>query len=93
MPELQGTSRLCWNPRVAARTVSGEAFILLEGRMVTLNEVGTFIWERCEEGATITEIVAAVVDEFEVDEATAERDARALVAQLLAKGMLAASPG
>ncbi len=77
-----------WNPRVASRTLKGTAFVLLNSRMLRLNEVGTRIWERFEHGATVQEVAAAVVDEFETTLAQAAPDIQELVAELVRKDML-----
>ena len=45
---------------MACRTLDGTAFILLASRMVSLNEVGTFIWERFQNAATLEDVVQSV---------------------------------
>lgn len=80
--------RLYWNPRVACRTLDETAFILLNSRMVRLNEVGTFIWELYENGSTIDEVVAQVVEEFETTTEQAAADANAFVDELVTKELL-----
>ena len=52
------------------------------GGLVTCNEVGAFIWKTLENGATMDELVAAILDEFETDEQTARSDAEEFVAKL-----------
>lgn len=42
--------------------------------MITVNETGAFLWEKLAEGATEAELVSAMLDEYEVDEATAKAD-------------------
>jgi hypothetical protein len=60
---------------------------LEESRVRLLNEVGSFLWERCD-GATIDQIVAAVCERFAVDEATARADVVAFIDDLAARGLL-----
>lgn len=79
---------LRWNPKVACRTLDGTAFILLKSRMVSLNEVGTFIWERFKDGAELDEVVERVVEEFEVAREVARADALEFVHALVEKEML-----
>jgi hypothetical protein len=79
---------LKWNPRVACRTLDGTAFILLNSRMLRLNEVGTYIWERFEDGATLDGVVDGVISEFDTTPAKAKADAQAFVKQLVAKEVL-----
>lgn len=40
----------------------------------TLNETGAFIWEQIDGKKTIGEIIKAVVEEFDTEPQTAERD-------------------
>jgi len=77
-----------WNPRVACRTLEGSAFVLVNSTMVRLNEVGSFIWERFAEPATLASVVEAVVTEFATTAAEARRDAEAFVAALVEKQAL-----
>ena len=65
-----------WNPKVACRTLDGTAFILLNSRMLSLNEVGTFLWDRLEEGASLEHLVGDVLEEFATDETQAKEDAQ-----------------
>lgn len=64
------------------------AFVLLGNRMVSLNEVGTFLWERLERGAEVAELVGEVVDAFETTQARAAADTRAFVRRLVDEAML-----
>ncbi len=77
-----------WNSKVACRTLEGTAFILLDSRMVRLNEVGTRIWELYETGSTIKTVVDQIVVEFEAGADRVERDANVFVGELLEKQML-----
>lgn len=79
---------LKWNSKVACRTLEGTAFILLKSRMVSLNEVGTFIWEQFEKGTTIEGVAAQVVKQFETSLDAARTDAREFVRALVEKEML-----
>ena len=77
-----------WNPRVATRTYDGTAFILLDSRMVSLNEVGSRIWELCRDGAELDEVGRMIAQEFETTEDVARRDAEQFVTDLVARDML-----
>ena len=79
---------LKWNPRVACRTLDGTAFILLNSRMLRLNEVGTYIWERFENGATLDKVVDGILEEFETTPKKAKADAAAFVKTLVNKEVL-----
>ena len=77
-----------WNPKVACRTLEGTAFILLNSRMLSLNEVGTFLWGRLEEGASLEHLVGDVLEEFNTDETQAKEDAQVFVNTLIDKELL-----
>ncbi len=71
------------------RRVAGEAIVLPigrqelgEGQTAILNETGEFLWERLQEPATRQQLEAALLEEFEVDAETAERDISAFIETL-----------
>lgn len=63
------------------REVAG-SFIVVpvgEGSMdfsgvISLNSVGAFLWEKLETGCTKEDLLKAVLDEYDIDEATAKTD-------------------
>jgi dynactin complex subunit len=64
----------------------GDESVILDhqhGLYFGLEGVGSFIWEKVQEKEmTVAEIKAAVLEEFDTDEATAEADINTLLAQL-----------
>ncbi len=56
--------------------------------MVTLNPVGGFIWELLAEDRTFDDLVAAVVERFEVGVDRAGADVKAFVDDLAQKGWI-----
>ena len=50
--------------------------------IINLNETGAFLWKALEKGATKDELVAKLLAEYEVDEATARADVDAFVQKL-----------
>jgi methyltransferase-like protein len=54
----------------------------------TLNDVGTYIWEQIDGHRTTGEIVALVVEEFEVTKEEAQKDLTEFVEQLSTLGAL-----
>ncbi len=75
---------------VVARDLAGEAMILdLEtGTYFGLNEAGTRVWHMLEERATTEEIIAALLEEYDVEESRLRREVEDLVATLSAKGLV-----
>ncbi|MEZ4271421.1 MAG: PqqD family protein [Myxococcota bacterium] len=84
-----GMQRFGWHPQVASRTLEGTAFILHNSRMVSLNPVGTFIWDSFRDGATVSEVTLAVTEEFAVDAESASADTVGFVEMLVARELLA----
>ena len=77
------------------RTVAGENVVLPSGdeldlnMMITLNDTGRFLWEKLEVGAEEDELVAGLLAEYDVDEATARSAVERFVAKLNENGFLA----
>ena len=47
--------------------------------MITLNETGGFLWEKLTQGATKEGLVDAILGEYDIDKATAEKDVDAFI--------------
>ena len=56
--------------------------------MITLNGTGKFLWERLESGATEDELRNALLEEYDVDKQTAQKDVMAFLAALEKNGCL-----
>jgi hypothetical protein len=77
-------------PSAAMRKIEGEAAVVTprDSTLHTFNGVGTRILELADGTRSLGSIVTTIVDEFEVEPDTAERDARAFVTELVQKGVL-----
>ena len=70
------------------RTVAGETVALPTGgvvnldMMITLNDTGRFLWEHLAEDTTEEALVEALLGEYDVDRATAEKSVATFVARL-----------
>ena len=77
------------------RKVGGDNIVVPTGdtldlnMMVTLNETGRFLWEKLEKGAEAEELVAALLEEYAVEEETARSHVAAFVEKLNGNGFLA----
>lgn len=77
------------------REVAGQIVVLPCGddldlnMMITLNEVGKFIWLLLEEETDEAAIVAAILEEYDVDKATAEVAVSDFIKKLDGYGFLA----
>ena len=65
------------HPQAAYQIVDGQAIVVLadSGQVTILNELGAFIWQLCDGEHTLDQIVAEIVDEYEVQPETAAQDA------------------
>ena len=76
------------------RELAGEQVVIPTGEdlnlnmMITLNDTGCTLWKVLEKGAEMSELVAALVQEYDVDEATASVHAAKFVENLKNHGFL-----
>jgi len=76
------------NPDVSWRTIEGQA-VLIHNRnseVIVVNEVGTLIWERFDEG--LESILRNIQETFDVSRPEAEQDARGFLEDLISAGAL-----
>ena len=59
----------------------GETAMKMNG-MVTLNDVGVFIWNKLKEECTSEELLKAILDEYEIDEEQAKSDLNEFLHQM-----------
>lgn len=71
------------------REVAGSFIVVAVGSavkefngIVNLNETGAFLWKILEKGATPEELLAKLLEEYDVDEATARQDIDAFINKL-----------
>ena len=57
--------------------------------MITLNDTGCFLWEQLQKGTTEDALVAALLEEYDVDEAMARTQVVKFVEKLNGHGFLA----
>ena len=78
------------SPDAAFAAVEDGAVVLHMGtkRYYSLNETGTFVWRRLEDGAQRSEIVAQVVDEYDVGIAEAEMAVARLLDELVQERLI-----
>lgn len=75
---------------VAARGFSDEMVVLdlRTSTYLSTNAAGTVLWRCLEQGATRTELIAALLDEFDVDAERAAGDVDAFVSECRQRGLL-----
>lgn len=57
--------------------------------VITLNEVGAFLWEKLQNETTEQQLVEALLGEYDVDEATAKADVAEYIEKLKGADLLA----
>ena len=80
------------------RTVCGENIIVAEGianidfsRIISMNESSAYLWKNIQEKSfTADDLVKLLLDEYEVDEATAKADVQQLTQKWLEAGIIEA---
>jgi hypothetical protein len=84
---------------LVVRRVADEAFLVpICGRpqemrnVFVLNELAEFIWQRLEGEPTLDEILAAVLDSFEIDRDQARKDASEFIGRLLENNLIQERP-
>ena len=77
------------------RQIAGEYVVIPSGEdldlnlMITLNETGSFLWERLTEGAEREDLVKALLAEYDVDRERASHAVSAFLAKLREQDFLA----
>ncbi len=77
------------------REVEGElvALDLRTSRYLAVNRTGRVIWSALAEGATRDELIAGLVEAFEIDRSRAATDVDAFTSELEARGLILREPG
>ena len=78
------------------REIAGECILVPTGEttqefngLITLSDTARFIWENIERADSFEDLVKMMLEEYEIDEETAKRDAYNFIDQLLASGFVA----
>ncbi len=84
------TDRVRIPQEVLARQVGEETVMLdlAKGAYFGLDPVGARMWQLLTEGKVLAEVCDAIVEEYDVSRDVVERDLLALVADLMAQGLL-----
>ncbi len=78
------------NPEYGARDVDDETVLLSPAgdEIHSLDEVGTFIWHQIDGRHTVADILAILLEEYEVEEAEARVDLAGLIDELAARKLI-----
>ena len=77
------------------REIAGEAVLVPTGEtsqefngLVTLSESGSFIWKNLEKAESLEEMLSLILDEYDIDEATAKADTIEFITTLINNGIV-----
>ena len=78
------------NPDAAYRVYDGQATVILPDRaeVSVLNEVGSLVWDRIDGKRSVEEIIAAVLEHYQVNAEQAQRDVFEFISSLRDHGMV-----
>lgn len=79
---------------MSARVIAGETVVLDRdgGRVHQLNATASYVWERCDGRASLTEIAHGLAEMYDVEPGQAAADVATLVGQFRALGLLESAP-
>jgi hypothetical protein len=88
--EISLSARATIPPRVLMREVAGEAVVLNlnNEQYYGLDQTGTRFWVKLTTSASLQDAIDALLEEYQVDRATVERDMCELVGKLVEHGLL-----
>ncbi len=78
------------NPDLVTKIIDDEVVIMVpgEGKVLSLNEVGSFIWDVAKGGCTEDAILNAVCREYDIDREQAAADLEEFIADLKEKNLI-----
>jgi coenzyme PQQ synthesis protein D (PqqD) len=90
---LPGSVRLAESVRLRIGPRQGFLFDERSGHVYSLSASSALAAARVRDGSSVDEVVRAVVEAFDVDEATARRDLGAFIEELIREGLASAVDG
>jgi hypothetical protein len=95
MDNNKRSSVLRTSPNYVLRRIAGQDVLVSIGEgladfrgYIEMNDTASFLWRQLQEGRTREELLEAIVETYEVDEATARRDVDSCLDLLISKGMI-----
>lgn len=78
------------SPKTAYRVIDGEAIILtpLDGRILTLNDTGSRIWELIANKSTVRDVANTICSEFETSVEQSLDDTLSFLGKLAERSMI-----
>ena len=80
------------------RNIAGECVLVPTGAttqefngLITMSDTAEFIWENIEKVDSFKELIEKMLEEYEIDEATAVNDAHRFIQELISNGFVKCS--
>ncbi len=91
---MQQPERFSLHPHARFRVIDDEGVFVLQesGEVLVVNRVAAHLVTGIREGASLSELVGALVGQFDVGEDRAREDVQAIVDQLVSAGALVPAP-
>lgn len=77
------------------RDIAGECVLVPTGAttqefngLITMSDTAKFIWENMEKADSFEELIQMILEEYEIDEETAKKDAHGFINELIAAGFV-----
>lgn len=77
------------------REIAGECVLVPTGAttqefngLITMSDTARFIWENMEKAESLEEMIQMILEEYEIDEETAKKDATGFIFHLLQAGFV-----
>lgn len=77
------------------REIAGESVLVPTGEttqefngLITMSDTAKFIWKNIEKADSLEEMIQMILDEYEIDEETARRDATIFTSELVRNGFV-----
>lgn len=91
----EGNDKMKVEKEFVLREIAGDYVIIPTGQtvlyfngLITVNEIGAFLWNLLQNDVTQEQLVKAVLDEYDVDEVTAREDIQDFLETLLKGGIM-----
>ncbi len=90
--DVSSMEKYCRAAQIELRSIAGESFLIIthagESKMYSLNGMGLWFWERLATPVDKAALLAAMLEEYDVDPETAAAEVERFIAHLMAIGLV-----
>jgi hypothetical protein len=91
MTPIPADAVVVWNGRVVANELNDDETVMLDvdqGRYFGVSEIGNVIWGIIAQPTSVDDLVAVLLERYEIDEQTCRREVMAFLDELSDQGLL-----